>query len=451
MSRETYDLPTSWVWATISKVATIVTGNTPSKSDKLNYGDYLPWVKPPQLDLEGPITDTPEKLSKKGAKLARVLPKDSILVSCIGLLGKIGLAGCELATNQQINSLIFQDIILPKYGYYYCKSKYFKDWLHAKASATTVSILNKGRFSEAPIPVPPFREQKRIIKKIETLLERLDKAKQELAKIPPLLKKFRQSVLAKAFSGELTKEWREQQKDLEPASALLERIRQERKKKIGKTYKRFESIDSSNLQELPEGWTWVRLGEVCFLEYGKGLPKSKRIKGEIPVCGSNGIVGYHNNHYIKGPAIIIGRKGSFGKVNIVESDCWPIDTTYYITKDSVSLDFLFLYFLLVNLRLDEYDRSTAIPGLNREEAHSKVFALSPVQEQVEIVKRIIKFYKQADAAEKSIKIAQTHCDKLSQSIPTKAFRGELVKQDPNEESAGELLKRMKNGKKVQEN
>lgn len=243
MNHETYDLPTNWVWATVSQVATIVTGNTPSKSDKSNYGDYLPWVKPPQLDLETPITDTPEKLSKKGAKLARVLPKDSILVSCIGLLGKIGLAGCELATNQQINSLIFHDIILPKYGYYYCKSKYFKDWLHSEASATTVSILNKGRFSEVPIPVPPLREQKRIIGKTESLLDRLNKTKQELAKIPLLLKKFRQSVLVKTFTGELTKEWREQQKDLEPASALLERIRHERKKQLGKKYKEPEPID----------------------------------------------------------------------------------------------------------------------------------------------------------------------------------------------------------------
>ena len=240
----------------------------------------------------------------------------------------------------------------------------------------------------------------------------------------------------------MTKDWREQQKDLEPASKLLERIREERKKKLGKKYKEPEPIDTSDLLELPEGWEWVRLVDVCFFEYGEGLPKDKRIKGKIPVYGSNGIVGYHNKCYIKGPAIIVGRKGSFGKVNKSETDCWPIDTTYYITEDSTLVDFDFLYFLLMNLRLDEYDRSTAIPGLNREEAHSKIIALPPIQEQREIVKKINELYNKADTIEKSIKIAQAHCEKLSQSILVKAFRGELVEQDPNDEPAERLLTRV---------
>jgi len=93
----------------------------------------------------------------------------------------------------------------------------------------------------------------------------------------------------------------------------------------------------------------------------------------------------------------------------------------------------------MNLRLDEYDRSTAIPGLNREEAHSKVIALPPIQEQREIVKKINELYNKADTIEKSVKIAQTHCEKLSQSILAKAFRGELVEQDPNDEPADILL------------
>jgi len=265
VSEDRYELPNGWTWTTAIQVAEIVTGNTPSKSEKSNYGDLLPWVKPPQLDSESPITNAPEKLSKKGAKLARILPKDSVLVSCIGLLGKVGLAGCELATNQQINSLIFHDTVLPKYGYYYCRSKHFRDWLQSEASATTLSIVNKRRFSEAPVPLPPFNEQKRIVQKIENLLDRLNKSKQELAKIPPLLKKFRQSVLAKAFSGELTKEWRQRQKDLEPTSKLLERIREERKKRLGKKYTEPERLDKADLSELPEGWAWIRMCECCLV------------------------------------------------------------------------------------------------------------------------------------------------------------------------------------------
>ena len=80
------ELPKGWVETTIENIGQIVTGNTPSKKDSSNYGNFLPWVKPPQLDSQTPIENTPEKLSKKGASVARVLEKNSILISCIGVL-----------------------------------------------------------------------------------------------------------------------------------------------------------------------------------------------------------------------------------------------------------------------------------------------------------------------------------------------------------------------------
>ncbi len=89
-----------------SEVAEIVTGSTPSTKDPDNYGELIPFVKPP--DLNGSIIyETGSYLSEKGSKLARVIPRNSVLVGCIGSLGKIGIAGRELATNQQINALVF--------------------------------------------------------------------------------------------------------------------------------------------------------------------------------------------------------------------------------------------------------------------------------------------------------------------------------------------------------
>ncbi|MDZ7763789.1 MAG: restriction endonuclease subunit S [Melioribacteraceae bacterium] len=82
---------------------------------------------------------------------------------------------------------------------------------------------------------------------------------------------------------------------------------------------------------LPQNWSWVKLGDVCEFVYGKGLPKRNRNEqGSFPVYGSNGIVGFHDSYLIEGPCLIVGRKGAAGEVHISNKNCWPIDTTYYI-------------------------------------------------------------------------------------------------------------------------
>ncbi|MDC0962936.1 restriction endonuclease subunit S [Euryarchaeota archaeon] len=143
-----------------SDVAEVVTGSTPPTKDPENYGDLIPFVKPP--DLNGSvINETKSYLSEKGRKLARIIPRNSVLVGCIGTLGKIGIAGRELSTNQQINALVFnENLVYPRYGFHYCKT--IGPLLKSMAPATTVSLVNKSRFSAIKMPVPPLDEQKRI-------------------------------------------------------------------------------------------------------------------------------------------------------------------------------------------------------------------------------------------------------------------------------------------------
>ena len=99
-------LPQGWAWTTVGDCAQTITGTTPSKADASNYGDYLPLVKPPEL-TNSVIEDAEDKLSEKGVTLARVLPPESVLVSCIGILGKTGINRVPVAFNQQINAVIF--------------------------------------------------------------------------------------------------------------------------------------------------------------------------------------------------------------------------------------------------------------------------------------------------------------------------------------------------------
>ena len=108
-----------------------------------------------------------------------------------------------------------------------------------------------------------------------------------------------------------------------------------------------------------------RFEDVCTLEYGASLPKDKRINGPFPVVGSNGITGYHNEYLIEGPAIIVSRKGSAGEVTLIEKNCFPIDTTYYIKQTCPKeSNIRFLYYLLKTLDLPELRGGAGIPGLN---------------------------------------------------------------------------------------
>jgi len=133
-----------------------------------------------------------------------------------------------------------------------------------------------------------------------------------------------------------------------------------------------------------------RFEEVCTLEYGASLPKEKRIDGPYPVVGSNGITGFHSAYLVKGPAIIVGRKGSAGEVTLIENNCFPIDTTYYVKQTNpAESNISFLFWLLKTLNLPELRGGAGIPGLNRTDVYeTHQIPLPPLEVQKEIVAEI---------------------------------------------------------------
>lgn len=133
-------------------------------------------------------------------------------------------------------------------------------------------------------------------------------------------------------------------------------------------------------EKIPEGWKRVKLGEVTVFNYGKSLPEKKRIRGDIPVYSSAGITGWHNEALVNSKGIIVGRKGTIGKVYKSKIPFYPIDTCYYILPDK-NYDFDFIYYSLVNLKLDELNEDSAVPGLNRNTAYSQEILLPPLPEQ----------------------------------------------------------------------
>ena len=152
------------------------------------------------------------------------------------------------------------------------------------------------------------------------------------------------------------------------------------------TYPEYKPSGIPWLDEIPAHWEARRLKTVCRLAYGNTLTAEMRVEGPVPVYGSNGQIGVHSSANTNAPCIIVGRKGSFGKVNYSEEPVFAIDTAFFVDDRYANADLRWLYYYLRWLKLDDASRDSAIPGLNRQEAYRRVGPVPPPEEQAAIAR-----------------------------------------------------------------
>ena len=486
-------LPEGWAWAKVAEVANTFTGSTPSRKQKEYFGGPIPFFKPTDLDAGYEVRDSTDSLSKLGGENARLFPADSVLVTCIGAtIGKTGFARVPGATNQQINVVVpHPQLATPQYLYWCFVCNEGQNKIKANASATTLPILNKGRFNELRFRLPPLAEQRRIVSKIESLQERSSRARSALSEVDPLLEKFRQSVLAAAFRGDLTADWREAHPDVEPASELLERIRIERRERWeqielakyeakGKQppknwqdkYKAPEPVNESDLSERPDGWCWCPLEDLATHQSGFAfkskhftddgiqvvklgnlyqgrfdltrdpsyLPVNHEEANTAPVCGGDILVSQtgtrHKRDY-----------GFFVRVP-ARSDTLLLNQRVLAVRP---VDPSMVNWIIYSSRLDVYRDhffSHETGGVNQGNVGVAGIMRGPVpiapeSEIVEISRRLEEAYASTQEIESAYSASEDELTRLDQSILAKAFRGELVPQDQNDEPASVLLDRIR--------
>jgi type I restriction enzyme S subunit len=189
----------SWSLIQLKELGDIQTGSTPSTTDEGFFGGDIPFVTPGDLDQMASIQSAARSLTQAGADQSRLLPENAVLVCCIGSLGKVGIAGRPLVTNQQINAIVFYpDRIFPRYGFFACRR--LKRVLETLAPATTVPIVNKTRFSELRIPVPPLPEQRRIA----AILDQADTLRTQRRAALAQLDSLTQSLFLEVFGDPVT-------------------------------------------------------------------------------------------------------------------------------------------------------------------------------------------------------------------------------------------------------
>jgi len=417
MKLEENQLPNGWEVKKLGEVGKCVTGNTPPKNDLENYGDYLPFVKPPQLS-NNIIKDAPEKLSEKGAKWARILPINSVLITCIGNLGRTAFNKVPVASNQQINAVMPKEkVIEGGFLFYQAQSSDFKNQLEDFSSATTVAIVNKSKFESIEIVVPPLPEQQAIVAKIEELFSQLENGKKELLTAQAKLKTYRQSLLKSAFEGRLTNE-------------------------------------NLKYKELPKGWEVKKLGEVCKIN--PKLPNKDQINSELEVqflpmklieevvnkikltetrtfieVQKRSYTPFIDEDIIFAKVTPCMENGKIAVVKNLKNGIGFGSSEFHVVRCSESILSKFVFYFLVRdkFRNEAASEMTGAVGLRRvpkQFIENYSINLPPLPEQQAIVAILESKLTICDRVEETITASLKQAETLRQSILKKAFEGRLI-------------------------
>ena len=485
------ELPEGWVYESTGTLFETQTGNTPSKKDPTFYGKGIPFAKPPELNAI-PFSKTEDSLTNSGASVARVLPSNSVLVSCIGNIGKVGINTIPMAFNQQINAIFpSAEIADPRFIFFQTQSDTYRKRLQALSSATTISIVNRKKFDSVPLLIPPLNEQRRIVAKIEQLFGSLDKAEQALRDTQKLLATYRQAILKAAVTGELTADWRAQREGNLPSGAnLVERLNKERSayydheiklwndsvsiwersggqgKKPSKPRKPANVFSDDDLTfSMPDNWTLLPLGAiVAEAVLGKMLDKNKNKGSPRTYLGNINVrwgsfdmelqktmlfEDYEIDRYsLRAGDLVVCEGGEPGRCAIWNGE----DNQVFVQKALHRIRFThsylpsFAYYYLKFATeaglLDKHYTGTTIKHLTGRELEQVVFPVCSLAEQQEIVQRVESSIFNARTAELCIERELQRSAALRQSILKDAFSGQLVEQDPSDEPASALLARI---------
>lgn len=467
-------------------MADIIGGGTPTASDESNFAEKggIPWLTPADLsDFQGSHVERGRRsLSEKGysGSGARLLPAGSVLFSSRAPIGYCVVARNPISTNQGFKSFVLRSAeIEPEYIRHYLISA--KDYAESVASGTTFKELSGARAAELFFPIAPLNEQRRIVAKLDAIFEQTRAAKARLERLPALLDKLKRSILAAAFRGDLTADWRAAHPDVEPASALLASIRGDRRSRWedglrskGKdpkkaTYDEPAGIDLEALPQLPKSWCWATVHDIAaFVTDGTHQPPPTTPTG-IPFIGIRNIVDGRidwdsidrwvsaDTHKAltsrfratTGDTLYATVGATFGQAVLVEDDREFVFQRHIAhVRAAPQINPSYLAACLGSphcfAQARQAARGAAQPTVNLGDLRSFAIALPPLSEQQLVVDRA------TDAMDLVRRLASRNStvrqavERLEHSALARAFRGELVEQDPTDEPASALLDRLRN-------
>ena len=452
MSEQRWAIPSSWQWAPAGDVAKIVGGGTPSSKVDGNFAEKgIPWITPADLTgySESRISRGRRDLSERGfaGSGAQLIPAGSVLFSSRAPIGYCVIASNEVSTNQGFKSLVLDGDIDPGYVRYYLLSA--KGYAESKASGTTFMELSGARVAKLTVPIAPLPEQRRIVGKVDGLTARTARARNELDRIPILISRYKGAVLALAFSGKLTKDWRIEMgrdalgageypeswavRELEeiseiqggiqvgkkrPGSAELFDVPYLRVANVQRGWLNLDEIKTLNVTAAERDRLLLSDGDILMNEGGDRdkLGRGWVWRAQIPKC-------IHQNHVFR--------------IRLHDPSFPPEYVSHYANENGQR------YFI------DQGTQTTNLASISKRKVAALPVPVPPTDEAKEIVRRIESAFGWLDRMAAEHAAAARLLPKLDAAILAKAFRGELVPQDPKDEPASVLLERIQTERATQ--
>ena len=418
-----YEVPENWCWTTMGVVAEWGSGGTPSRKNPAYYEGTIPWIKTGELDNEY-IYDTEEHITESALNNsnAKLFPINTIVIAMYGAtIGKVGILGVEATTNQACACGISSSILYYKFLFYYAQSQ--KDAFIKQGKGGAQPNISQNIIKNHLFPLPPLAEQQRIVDRIESLFAKLDEAKEKAQAVVDGFEDCKAAILHKAFMGELTAEWRKRngapdRKQVNLGTCLNT---METRKPTGEFFFYIDIDSIDNKRQI------VRMPK-------KTLVKEAPSRASRAIhCGD--VLFSMVRPYLKNIALI----------DESLQDCIA-STGFYVCSPKSNLDSKYLYHLLCSKDaidyLMQYMKGDNSPSIRKDDLLNMEIMLPslPEQKQIEAILDII-----LDKEQQAKETAEAVIDQINtmkKSILARAFRGELGTNDPADESAEELLKRI---------
>lgn len=468
-----YEIPDNWVWVKLDT----------SKKDRESFGDG-DWILSENIDPNGEVrliqlsdigqgkflNKSSRYISMKTFEKLRcreIFPGDILISrmahpiarSCIVPDLKQKLITAVDVAYLRPNEKIFDT----EYLNYMFNSIFFRTEAEGVARGTTRLRITRKNLGNLAIPFPPLNEQKRIADKVERLLGKIEEAKQLIEEAKETFELRRAAILDKAFRGELTTKWREENKEVIDAIDFIRMIDEKRRNNLLPKEKPnylsyiFEKC-VSKIEELPSSWVQAPVGFMCdCIVPGRDKPKS--FTGDIPwitipdikqdYLNKSNASFYLNEEEIKevkakvipSNSVVMSCVGRFGVSAIVNTPLVINQQLHaFLPSEMINPKYLMYQIRTLVPYMNKKATSTTISYLNKTNANSLPINVPPIEEQKKIVEILDHYFKRDSNALNLIENQLEQIEQIKTSILAKAFRGELGTNDPNEEMAIELLK-----------
>jgi type I restriction enzyme S subunit len=433
------EMPVSWAKENLSKIVDYKKGKKPKKMERSPFKNSLVYLDIRAIEKGNDEIFVDVESSNITNETELVIVWDGARAGWVGKSRKGALGSTLMALKPKIDK---------DYLFRFLQTQF--QYLQTNHRGTGIPHVDPDIFWNIPVPIAPLPEQQRIVAKLDALFEKIESNKQRLDKIPKLLKRFRQSVLAAAVSGKLTEDWREWN-DFKNQFDISNGF------EIDETYK--------ELLELPLNWKWVALGNYVKCNRGRFSIRPRNdpryFGGNIPFIQIGDLPregGYVSKHtqtlndaglkvskmFPKNTIAMAIVGATIANTGILAYDMCFTDSMVGMNTGVLDLNKYLDYYLRIekeNFRQLSY-AGGGQPNIKLELLNAYPFPLPPLEEQKEIVKQVEQLFAFADRIEVRYIKAKAMLDKFPQSILAKAFRGELVSQNSEDEPASVLLARI---------